>query len=67
MSLADMINRADGLLSEAAQLHAEEKQDGCVEKLLELRRVVSEPIEVDTPGDDDTSENCSLCGQPKQD
>ena len=65
MKLADTINKADSILSEAARLHAGEKQEECVEQLICLRELLNAGIEVDTPGDDDTSENCSLCGKPK--
>ncbi len=65
MTLATTINKADVLLKEAAEFHAQENQDSCLGAMLDLRDLLNEPIDVDTPKRDNTSENCKLCGKPK--
>ena len=65
MTLAQTINKADRLMKEAADFHALGNKEDCIGILLELRNLMDEPITDDTPGEDDTSENCELCGQPK--
>ena len=65
MSLAKTINIADRLVKKAAECHAQGKMDDCLEILLELREHMDNPIEAGGPGEDDTSENCTLCGKPK--
>ena len=65
MSLADTINKADKLVTEAAAFHGLGKMEDCIGILLDLRDLMDEPISEDAPGEDNTSENCKLCGKPK--
>ncbi len=65
MTLAQTINKADKYVKEAAEFHALGNYEDCISILLELREHMNEPITDDTPGEDDTSENCTLCGKPK--
>ena len=65
MTLAQTINKADELVKKAAESHSQGKTEDCIGWLLDLRAHMDEPIEDDGPGEDDTPENCTLCGQPK--
>ena len=65
MTLAQTINEADRLIKEAAECHSQGETEECISLLLSLRERMDEPIVADTPGEDDTSENCKLCGKPQ--
>ena len=65
MTLATTINKADRLVQRAAECHARGKPDESIEIMLELREHMNEPITDDPPGEDNTSENCKLCGKPQ--
>ncbi len=64
MTLAQTINEADRMIKKAAEHHAQGEMDLCVGSLVNLREHMEEPITLDTPAEDDTSENCKLCGKP---
>lgn len=66
MDLALTINKADDLIKDAAAFHSAGNSSSCLAVMKELRDLLNEPIEVEQGEGSDTSENCSLCGQPKQ-
>ncbi len=65
MNLSQMINEADRLVKQAAERYSQGDTDDCILVLLTLREHMDEPIEAAEALEDNTSENCKLCGKPK--
>ncbi len=66
MTLAQTINKADNILTAAAEEHSAGNHEGALSHMLDLRQLVNEPIEIEEPGKTDDPENCTLCGKPKE-